>query len=155
MIDQTFLDVAVPLVRDRLRSMGLDPASVPVVIDDSWRLDMLGALAATEFSPITHRAIAVTVKARDQWAPYFAEGMRISFGLPGYDEITFATAVLTHELIHTSLPHGESHGPTFTAALRKAGLVGPATQSIPGPELARWVDSVVKPEYEKARNNGE
>lgn len=66
--------------------------------------------------------------------------------VPTVDEPKLALGVLIHELVHAAVGVRHGHKRPFAAACAKLGLVGKATEALPGPaldgELARVLEAV-------------
>lgn len=168
MIDQTFADVATPLIRERLARLGYHTPSVPVLVRPKFTWDDF-ALQAEERAvyemmhpEIVERAQGVTnyipgsqgvvqdIRLKAKQLDYRASMLALIQQRVGpFSEYAWAAAALQHELIHTAMPPAEGHDELFTAAYHNAGMVGPSTTSIPGPEYAQWVEDVIVPAYKK------
>lgn len=156
MIDQKFLDIATPLIRARLAKLGMKMPEVPVILVRGNNFNLHGtgeyvptaALGLTTYWQAgdlragTPRDVQVTDAPKD---PKDDFGLLSVAGLGPYSEHVWAAAVLTHELIHTAMPSGVGHEFPFNIGHRVVGMIGPATSSIPGPKMAKWVEEVLEP----------
>lgn len=169
MIDQTFADVATPLIRQRLARLGYHTPNVPVLVRPkfSWEDFVPEDDAERAFYEVWHPEVLDHAQGVTNYVPYsqgvvqdirlqakqlnYAAAMhaRAQYGVGPFSEYAWAAAVLQHELIHTAMPPNEGHDELFTAAYRHAGMVGPSTTSIPGWEYAQWVEDVIVPAYKK------
>jgi hypothetical protein len=167
MIDQTFADVATPLIRARLEKvLGIEFPKVPVVVkehltwEDSWGYtpeDVAEypagpegvAMGITNFDQDEVAAPNHVILYAKQLSPSYNMMAALMTGVGPFDEYAWAAAVLAHELIHTTLPAYYGHVGAFVDRARRAGLIGPPTSSFPGSDFAQWVEQVVVPAYKK------
>jgi hypothetical protein len=164
MIDQKFVDVVVPLVRKRFADMGWTAPAVPVIvgIEGMTGDTNMGYTAFHQRCDICGIFDRVPEKVVVRPAGHADIGAKYAL-LKGYDfaagcsEEVRAAAVVTHELIHTTLPWtmtdailNNGHSDQFLERAVKAGLVND-TAAFPGPDFKRWYDDVVVP----GLNNGE
>lgn len=162
MITQAFLDTVVPLARAHLTKLGLQLPDVPVVI--GYDMKSPTNMGYTTFKPrcdtcdqfdrVPERVVIRPDNHADLGRRYAAEGSRSPFSIDCSEEI-WASATITHELIHTALPWDvmdalvyNGHGPEFRALAVKAGLADD-TAAFPGPALKKWFDEVVAPVLSK------
>lgn len=61
--------------------------------------------------------------------------------VPTVAEPKLALGVLVHELVHAAVGVRHGHKKPFAAACAKLGLVGKATEALPGPELAAMLEA--------------
>lgn len=64
---------------------------------------------------------------------------------PSLDDHDTVLGVLMHELIHAAVGNEAGHGKVFQAACARLGLVGKATQAMPGDILKDWLNGNVLP----------
>lgn len=92
----------------------------------------VGALAAT------HRTLGICHCGGDR------DGFKHITISPFIDDPLLVAAVLTHELIHATLPPAEGHGQAFAKAARALGFEGRLTQVSPGRALQQALADIVK-----------
>jgi len=64
---------------------------------------------------------------------------------PMIEDPLVAIGVAIHEAGHACVGVEAGHGPKFKAFCRGVGLVGKATQAMPGEELSAWIKAEVLP----------
>jgi hypothetical protein len=74
-----------------------------------------------------------------------AAGNTEMFISPTISDARLALGVLVHEMIHGAVGVDAGHGPVFKAACSKLGLVGKATEALPGDELNVWLVNEIMP----------
>jgi hypothetical protein len=67
------------------------------------------------------------------------------FVSPTVDCAVKALGILLHELGHAAVGVQAGHGPAFKAFCAKLGLVGKATEAMPGPETQAWIKEEILP----------
>lgn len=74
-----------------------------------------------------------------------ADGSRQIFISPVLGTEAEIADIMVHELIHACLPSGTGHKKPFKDAMKALGLVGKATSTHAGEELARRLNGTIKP----------
>lgn len=121
--EQWLIEVAV-LLRPWFRARGYE---IPLRV----RLGV-GALSASR----TTLGVCYPLTDRD--------GFRHITISPFIDDPVLVAAVVVHELIHAIFPPDELHGPRFRQAARALGFEGRLTQVLPGADLARHLQTIVR-----------
>lgn len=61
---------------------------------------------------------------------------------PDIADVAMVLGILSHELVHASVPLGSGHGPVFKKLALAIGLTGKMTQAMPGPDLAAKLERI-------------
>lgn len=163
MIDQKFVDVVVPLVRKRFADMGWTAPAVPVIVGTEGMTSDTN-MGYTAFHQRCDRCdifdrvpekVVVRPDGHAEIGAQYALLKGYDFAAGCSDEV-WAAAVVTHELIHTTIPWtmfdalmNNGHSAQFLERAAQAGLVND-TAAFPDVGFKKWYDRVVVP----ALNNG-
>lgn len=74
-----------------------------------------------------------------------ADGRRETFINPILADALAVVKVVFHEVGHHVVGVDAGHGQPFKEFCRKLGLIGKATEALPGPELTAWIEEHVLP----------